>query len=77
MPQNIQTDTEFFGIFFTNRQQSKPDLHRRIHAICNQQVRELMMRREGGETHLCGREPDEEEEEEEAAAAAKDETLHE
>jgi hypothetical protein len=50
--------------------------HRRIHAICNQQVRELMMRREGGKTHLCGREPDEEEEEE-AAAAAKVEKLQE
>jgi hypothetical protein len=34
-----------------------------------------MMRREGGDTHLCGREPDEEEEE--AAAAAKVETLQE
>jgi hypothetical protein len=74
MPQKIQTDTEFFGIFFSDRQQSEPDLHRRIHAICNQQVRELMTRREEGETHLCAREPDEDEEE---AAAAKDETLHE
>jgi hypothetical protein len=37
-----------------------------------------MMRREGGETHLCGRERDEEEEEEdEEAAAAKVETLQE
>jgi hypothetical protein len=75
MPQKIQTDTEFFGIFSSNRQQSKPDLHRRNHAICNYQVRELMMRKEGGETHLCGREPDEEEAA--AAAAAKVETLQE